>query len=98
MTNEPSPLAKRIAKRIEEAGLAQHLKPNYLEIIDAETRDLRPISAYSQKLREIIHRIIAGGEPEVKAIASSLGIGMAEVAPARKPKRSSNAMRAHVHG
>jgi hypothetical protein len=75
----PSPLAQRITRKlIEETDCADIPEQELLELIHSETKDLRPISSYAQKLKEIINRIIEGGEPELRKIAASLGVSIAE--------------------
>jgi hypothetical protein len=81
MTDEPTPLAKRITRRIiEESGCNEMPEQELLELVHAETRDLRPLSAYAQSLKLTIHRIIGADDPyaELRSIAGSLGISIAE--------------------
>ena len=75
--DEPSPLAKRITRKlIEETDCADIPEQELLELIHSETKDLRPIHAYSQSLKNLITRIIDGGEPELRKIAASLGVSI----------------------
>lgn len=78
MNDTPSALAKRITKRIiEETGYTSP-EQDLLELVHQNTKDLRPIHAYSQSLKQTLMRIIDGGEPELKAIAKTLGIALAD--------------------
>jgi hypothetical protein len=77
MNDTPSPLAQRITRKlIEETDCADIPERELLELIHAETRDLRPIGAYANSLGQIVNRIITGGEPELRKVAVSLGISM----------------------
>jgi hypothetical protein len=75
---EPSPLASRIAKTIVERGKLD--ERTIAEIVHSETRQLRPLSAYASKLRELIVRLIESSDPvlECKALAMAVGIPIAE--------------------
>jgi hypothetical protein len=77
MTDTPSPLAQRITRQnIAETGYHGRTEEEILGIVNEGIKDQRPLAAYSQSLKEIINRIIHGGEPELKAIAKSLGIAI----------------------
>jgi hypothetical protein len=81
MDETPSPRARRITRRIiEETGCNEIPEQELLELVHAETRELRSIPAYSQSLKLTLMRIINASHPhaELRAIAGSLGISIVE--------------------
>jgi hypothetical protein len=81
MDDTPSPLARRITRRIiEETGYHKRPDQELLELVHTETKDLRPIYSYAQKLKELLLRIIEAEDPhaELRAIAASLGISLSD--------------------
>jgi hypothetical protein len=77
MEAQPCKPALRIAARIaEETGCGAEVQQQIAELVHEQIKDYRPLDAFAQSLKEVINRIIEGGEPELKAIAASIGISV----------------------
>jgi hypothetical protein len=80
MTDTPSPLARRITRRLIEETGCEIPECELLELVHENTKELRPIHALADSLKATINRIIQAKDPkaELLAIAAAVGVPVAE--------------------